>query len=317
MADDAVPFDEMRWDRLQNDPIDAVLSGAPLDEDLFDVAAIIHDMRSTYLPVEPLRRRPALAAFIEAPLDAAGDPRAMAESSAIRSAARTAPHTSHAERIGRKRHEMLSAVSSFVATLTGKVVLATAVTAASVGALHATDAVDVPILPDNDGPAAHEQVENGNGDGPGGPADAGAQGQQTAAEKQAAAQAYADAVQEWTDCVAESAAAQGVEETRTTGAFDPRDACGEHPMPDDFGLTELPSQAFDAAGVGGVEDTPGAAVAPDDPTSQDPTQGGTTTPAPDDPTSQDPPQGGTTTPAPDDPTSHDPTPGGTTTPAGG
>ena len=62
MADDAVPFDEMHWGRLQNDPIDAVLSGAPLDEDLFDVAAIVHDMRSTYLPVEALQRRPALAA---------------------------------------------------------------------------------------------------------------------------------------------------------------------------------------------------------------------------------------------------------------
>ena len=43
---------------------------------------------------------------------------------------------------------MLSALSGFVTTLTGKVVLGTAVVATSVGGLHAARVVDVPVLPD-------------------------------------------------------------------------------------------------------------------------------------------------------------------------
>jgi prephenate dehydrogenase len=43
---------------------------------------------------------------------------------------------------------MLSALSAFVTSLTGKVVLGTAVVATSVGGLHAGHVVDVPGLPD-------------------------------------------------------------------------------------------------------------------------------------------------------------------------
>ncbi|HEX6232410.1 MAG TPA: hypothetical protein VFZ63_04720 [Jiangellaceae bacterium] len=47
-----------------------------------------------------------------------------------------------------RRRSMLTALSSALATLTGKVVLGTAVAAASVGAAHSAGVIDVPGLPD-------------------------------------------------------------------------------------------------------------------------------------------------------------------------
>ncbi|HEX6238551.1 MAG TPA: hypothetical protein VFZ68_15225 [Acidimicrobiales bacterium] len=236
MTDDTVPSDEMRPIRSHIDPIDAVLGEDPLDEDLADVAAIVHDVRSAYLPQRPLERDPRLAAFTGTHLDHDGDLLVTAASPA-RGQVPPAPGRSHRrDRIGRK-HDMLSALSGFVASLAGKVVLGTAVTAASVGGLHAADVVDVPVLPDNDAPAAEEQA-----------AEAGAEGQQTGEAKQAAAEAYTDAHKAWAECVATNAAAQGDETTRVTGEdFDPKDGCGDPPHPSDFGLTDLPDQASDAA----------------------------------------------------------------------
>jgi hypothetical protein len=51
-------------------------------------------------------------------------------------------------------------------------------------------------------------------------------GQEEAERKHLAAEAYAEAVQDWTDCVAENAAAQGDEETRQPDPFDPTEGCG-------------------------------------------------------------------------------------------
>lgn len=181
---------------------------------------------------------------------------------------------------------MLSGLSGFLATVTGKVVLTGAVAAASVGGLHAGDVVDVPGLPDNDPPAA-EQAANAddnadaqNDDLP----DEATEGQQTAEEKQAAAEAYTTAVQDWTDCVSEHAAAQGDETTSTTGEFDPRSECDDRPTPQDFGLTEVPDQA-DQDGVENSEE--GRENAPDDPEARgDETRGDDE--SGDDPTSNDP-----------------------------
>lgn len=164
---------------------------------------------------------------------------------------------------------MLSGLSGFLATVTGKVVLTGAVAAASVGGLHAGDVVDVPGLPDNDPPAV-EQAENGNNendvdDQNGDLPDEADKGQQTAEEKQAAAEAYTTAVQDWADCVSENAAGQGDETTSTTGEFDPRSECDDRPTPQDFGLTEVPDQA-DQDGVENGEE--GRENAPDDPATQ-------------------------------------------------
>jgi hypothetical protein len=274
----------MRWIASQTDRIDAVLGGDPVGDDLLDVAAIVHDIRSTYLPVEPLRRSEALAAFTQAHLDADGTRAATAGATTSVASAVSVGHARRTELAGRNRNQMLSTISGFVGTLIGKAVVGTALAAASVGGLHAADVVDLSVLPDDGGPAVEGPSSSGDQTGQGGqdaPSEMGAAGQQTAADKQAAAQALAEAVQEWTDCVAEVAAAQGDGETRATGAFDPRDTCGEIPQPGDFGLTDLPGQAPDTAQTA-VESSPGAAAVPEQPGSNAPAGSGSLPAAPGD-----------------------------------
>jgi hypothetical protein len=239
MTDDCVSWPEMRWTRSQPDPVDAVLNGENGGDDLLEVAVVIHDLRSAFARTEPLERRQELAAFTGQALRAFRHP-------AIGTAA---PSSSAADppdpaKPGRKRSSMVSALSGFAATLTGKVVLGTAVAAASVGGLHAANVVDVPALPDGRPVAEHRDSGSSPADDK---ADAATEGKQTADANKSAADAYTDAVKEWTDCVADAAAAQGDEQTRTTGGFDPRAGCGDHPKPADFGLDDLPSQAADAA----------------------------------------------------------------------
>jgi hypothetical protein len=229
MDDDCVPEAEMRRSGSARDPIDAVLHGDAEGSDLLDVAALVHDLRSAYDLAEPLARGPELVAFTEAHLDTSPD-------------------------LGRNRHSMLTGLSGFLGTLTGKVLLGTAVTAASVGGLHASDVVDVPVLPDTGPPAEqHDRDQGGRSDG----TDAAGEKDETAEGKASAAAAYTEAVRTWTDCVADAAAGQGDADTRTTGEFDPRDACGDHPQPADFGLTGLPAPAADAADDA-IAGTPGA-----------------------------------------------------------
>lgn len=94
----------------------------------------------------------------------------------------------------------------------------------------------------------------------------GDEGQATGEAQHEAAEAYAAAVREWTDCVADAAAAQGDESTREEGAFDPRTGCGERPEPGDFGLTDPPAQAEqgqpEGAGAAGQEARPESTPTP-------------------------------------------------------
>ncbi len=241
----------MRKRRTNRDEnVEAILRGDEPTSDLAGVAAFVGELRATYHEGSDLVRTPELEAFMEAP--------------ALEAQAVLQP--TWRQRLERRRIRMLSGLSGFLATVTGKVVLTGAVAAASVGGLHAGDVVDVPGLPDND-PTAVEQAENGNdadGQNDDLPDDA-VEGQQTAEEKQAAAEAYTTAVRDWTDCVSENAAAQGDETTSTTGEFDPRSECDDRPTPQDFGLTEVPDQA-DQEGVENGEE--GRENVPDDPATQ-------------------------------------------------
>jgi hypothetical protein len=321
MTDHDVPSDEMRWGRHHTDPLDAVLGDEPFDEDLTDVAAIVHDLRSAFVTDEPLPRRPALAAFTDAPLDHDDDLLVAAGRHVGHPAADAAGRPDRLERLGRKRNKMLSALSGFVATLTGKVVLGTAVTAASVGGLHAADVVDVPVLPDNDRQAVEQQADPGNDQVAGDADKADAEGAQLGDDKQAAAEAFTEAIREWTDCVGAEAAAQGDEATRTTEGFDPRAECGDRPESGEFGLTDVPSQASEA-----LEGTPARGAAPVDPTATIPTEPGAAAPElPVDPGAGAPElpaaPGGVSDELPSDAPggagTGDPTDGGTNTPAGG
>lgn len=254
MDDRGVPSDEMRWIRPSSDPIDAVLGGEPPGE-LSDVAEICHALRSAYLPGEPLRRSPELAAFTQAHLNQTGDVPAL--TGTRDGNAEMAARSALWQRTGRRTRKMLTSVSAFVATLTGKVVVGTAVAVASVGGLHAADVIDVPGLPDVTSQAVEPAVPSSGDTAPsdGDPdlPDPAVRGQETAEERRDAAEAYSEAVQDWTACVSDNAAAQGDETTRTTGEFDPRESCGDRPQPGDFGLTDLPDQASDESHINAGE----------------------------------------------------------------
>lgn len=70
-----------------------------------------------------------------------------------------------------RRQRMLTALGTFLATLTGKVVLGTAAAAASVGAAHAVGVVDVPGLPDKAAVVELPAEENAGDNGPDGRSD--------------------------------------------------------------------------------------------------------------------------------------------------
>jgi hypothetical protein len=241
MGDDCVPSSEMRWNGKQPDPIDAVLDGGGDGEDVLHVAVIVHDLRATYTPTEPLDIRPELAEFVGAHV---GTDLAAVDSTRPVPSERGDAFPPEPRR--RKLNSMLGAIGALVATATGKVVLTTAVAAASVGGLHSADVVDVPVLPDTN------RTEQPDADVPASRTapderDAAATRDSDAPGNSDAAAALTDAVQDWADCVAGAAAAQGDEGSQPTGRFDPRDECGDQPTPVDYGLTDLPDQAADAA----------------------------------------------------------------------
>jgi hypothetical protein len=77
-----------------------------------------------------------------------------------------------------RRGRMLTVLSTALTTLTGKVVLGTAIAAAGVGAAHSAGVVDVPGLPDNapavESPAVDTPASDHAVDSPGGAPDGGA-----------------------------------------------------------------------------------------------------------------------------------------------
>ncbi|MDZ7674090.1 MAG: hypothetical protein U5K30_03350 [Acidimicrobiales bacterium] len=252
------------------------------------MAAIVHDLRSAYLRDEPVTRHAALHAFTATLLDDNGEPLVTAVSNAHGSAPQTAGLPN---REPKRKNKMFETVSALVATVAGKVVLGTAVAAASVGGLHATDFVDVPGLPEQsseessdqdvtaDADASQSEDETDAADEANEPADAATDGQKTAEAaqtKQEVAAAFAADMEEWSTCAEEAGAA----------GLNPVEECGERPHPRDYGLTEPPTSQADNRGR--PETTP----APDAATSD---RGATTTPAPDAATSD---RGATTPPQP-------------------
>lgn len=250
MDEDDVAPGEMRWFRPHRDEIDAVLGDDLLDEDLADVAAIVHDLRSAYLREEPVPRHAALRAFTATPLDDNGDPLVTAASNAHGSAAQTAGLPNREP--NRRKNKMLETVSALVATVAGKVVLGTAVAAASVGGLHAADVVEVPGLPeqsseqavsatDEAGNQSQDPEEVDGADESGEPAEEAADGQETAEAAQAkkdAAAAFTADMEEWSTCAEEAGEAE----------LNPVEECGDRPHPSDYGLTQAPTSQADDRG---------------------------------------------------------------------
>lgn len=132
MASDDVPPHEMFLFPPSGDPLDAALHAGSDDP---AVDALVRDLRAAYLPEGTRPRSAELAAF-------AGTGEGVPVG-----AVRTRPAAPVVEApvpIGRRA---AVAAAAFAATITGKIVLGGAVAAAALGGLHATDTVDVPLLP--------------------------------------------------------------------------------------------------------------------------------------------------------------------------
>ena len=138
---------EMRTYRSFDDhTVEELLSGRCPEgrDELEALAALTRSVRTAYRRGPQPQMREQLAAYIESPLTDPGH------------------QPSWRDATRRKTAAMLTAVSTFVATITGKIVLGTAVTAAAVGGLHAADAVDVPGLPDRASSAEEHQSDAGD-----------------------------------------------------------------------------------------------------------------------------------------------------------
>lgn len=200
--------------------------------------------------------------------------------------------------------EFLTAIMSFLATATGKVVAGTAIAATSVGGLHAADVVDLPVLPDRD---AATVVETDEG------------------EAKEVAETEVTETEVVEDEVVEN---EGLGVDGPTVAEDAQDGGVDGHAIAREAIAGTPAEDHVPADFGS-----GSGNAPEDAGSQDPSDRGTNPPASDDagdapvaPGSQDPTDRGNNTPAPDAaddaghapaaPGSQDPTDRGTNTPAG-
>lgn len=228
----------------------------------------------------------------------------------------------------------MSWIAAFLATTAGKTAAGAVLAAAGLGGLHAADVVELPVLPDEasgpaeqsediepaevDDPVEVETTEAESEEAPEDLPEEAVAGQSTAAAKQDAAEAFTTAMQDWAECVATNA--EAAQDGEVDEGFDPRAACDDRPQPGDFGLTDVPEQADDAAtdraensdngddtatdarsnsDAGGDTATDGRSTGDAAREEQgDPTDGGSDTPAPDGAGSQDPSDRGENTPAP-------------------
>jgi hypothetical protein len=140
MASDDVPPDEMNLFGLTRDPLDAALRGESDDP---AVTALVRDLRSAYVPEGTRARSDALVAFAGTAESAAG------------ASTGAPPRQPAAGPVVPLLRRVAVGVAALAATVTGKVLLGGAVAAAGLGGLHASEVVDVPLLPRE--PEAHSE----------------------------------------------------------------------------------------------------------------------------------------------------------------
>ena len=145
--DDVEPY-EMNPNDLPDPQVETAIAGVPQDAAFEQTADFLMALRSFGESVEEPVPTGALTEFVGTQLTTEnGDLSAMAASNVygpelIQVAGLP---TSHEQKGNRK---MLSGITAFMATLTGKVVLGSTVAFASVSGAHAADIIDVPLLPD-------------------------------------------------------------------------------------------------------------------------------------------------------------------------
>ncbi|MDY7104000.1 MAG: hypothetical protein S0880_22680, partial [Actinomycetota bacterium] len=155
------PISESGRGATAADPIDAVLAGEDGD-DLAAIATLVADLRTAYVPDQPLRHSPELAAFTRGPSAATAEGATVA---------------------GIDRRRRLPAAAA-VTAVAGKVLLGGALAAATVGGLHAADVIDVgDLLGLHDAPVGtpasdgdRSPGDDGPGPAPGAPGSTGPNG---------------------------------------------------------------------------------------------------------------------------------------------
>jgi len=121
-----VPEDAMN--QLTDTDIEALLSGQPTEGAPSGLTTFVADLRSEYSATHEVAASTALAEFLDV-IDLTD-----------------APHQTSS--VSGRGVKAVSALGAFVATTAGKIVLGTAVAAASIGGAHAAELVDVPLLPE-------------------------------------------------------------------------------------------------------------------------------------------------------------------------
>jgi len=237
MAPDDVPPSDMELSPIHLDEIDAA-TAVDADVRLDDVATLVADVRTAYLSDAPLRRSAALTEFLAGP---------------VMNEVRPAPRRG------------LRIVAAATAGIAGKVLLGTAVAAASIAGLQANGIIDVPGLPGrsddstlavdvettttlDDGveDSTSENGDTADTEGAAGDAPGRAISDEAQANQDAAAQ-FSTAMQDWSACI-----------DAAGGDVVARGACGDRPHPSDFGLGGPPAHAGPPEGVPGPpSETPG------------------------------------------------------------
>ncbi len=148
---------EMDTNDFSSEQLDALVTGSVTDPELASTAAFLTGLREFGASVDAPVPTGAVTEFVGVDLVTVnGDLPAMAASNVHGPELQVAGLPMSHEPKGMKK--MLSGITAFTATLTGKIVVGSTVALASVSGAHAADVIDVPLLPDT-GTSTVEQVE--------------------------------------------------------------------------------------------------------------------------------------------------------------
>jgi hypothetical protein len=135
---------EMEHPDLTDAEIDELIDGRGASGVAAPLAEFVAALRSEYSATPDVTAGPALAEFLDV-IELKPTPVAATAGSS-------------------RRNRVLAGVAAFVATTTGKIVLGTAVAAASVGGAHAAEVIDVPGLPEASTVPAFVETNDSSGE---------------------------------------------------------------------------------------------------------------------------------------------------------
>ncbi|MDW3179899.1 MAG: hypothetical protein R8J94_21085 [Acidimicrobiia bacterium] len=145
---------EMHDDTLSPEDVEALIAGTSARPDLGELETLFAEVRALPNRIESPAISPALAEFVGVDLTPNPEPIELrGEDETIVLAPTEAPSAQPV-----RRNSMIGQAAAFLGTIGGKVVVGTTVAAASLSGAHATGAIDVPYLPDNE-PAKIETID--------------------------------------------------------------------------------------------------------------------------------------------------------------